>query len=94
MKKVGNNNPKAEQIEENNKVRSRWKQTVDRALVSGTPEEQIMEVKRTEISQKAKDSIQRGGSNPALFQGMIMAAIYALELLIRLLTGRKGRGRT
>ncbi len=89
MKKVGKNNPKAEQIEENNKVRTQWNQTVDRALVSGVPEEQIMEVKGTEISRKATASIQRGGSNPALFQGMIMAAIYALELLIRMVSGRK-----
>jgi len=89
MKKVGKNNPKAEQIEENNKVRTRWNQTVDRALVSGVPEEQIMEVKGTEISRKATASIQRRGSNPALFQGMIMAAIYALELLIRMVSGRK-----
>ena len=89
MKKVGKNNPKAEQIEANNKVRTQWNQTVDRALVSGVPEEQIMEVKGTEISRKATASIQRGGNNPALFQGMIMAAIYALELLIRLVSGRK-----
>ena len=89
MKKVGKNNPKAEQIEANNKVRTQWNQTVDRALVSGVPEEQIMEVKGTEISRKATASIQRRGSNPALFQGMIMAAIYALELLIRMVSGRK-----
>ncbi len=89
MKKVGKNNPKAEQIEANNKVRTQWNQTVDRALVSGVPEEQIMEVKGTEISRKATASIQRRGSNPVLFQSMIMAAIYALELLIRMVVGRK-----
>lgn len=91
MKKVGKNNPKAEQIEANNKVRTQWNQTVDRALVSGVPEAQIMEVKGTEISRKATASIQRRGNNPALFQGMIMAAIYALELLIRMVSGRKKR---
>ena len=42
MKKIGKNNPKAEQIEENNRVRTMWNQTVDRALVSGVPEEQIL----------------------------------------------------
>ena len=89
MKKVGKNNPKAEQIEANNKVRTQWNQTVDRALVSGVPEEQIMEVKGMEISRKATASIQRRGNNPALFQSMIMAAIYALELLIRMVSGRK-----
>ena len=82
MKKIGKNNPKAEQIEENNRVRTMWNQTVDRALVSGVPEEQILEVKQSEIGQTAKASIQKSGRNPALFKSLIMTAIYALELLI------------
>lgn len=41
-----------------------------------------MEVKRSEIGQKAKASIQKSGRNPALFKSLIMTAIYALELLI------------
>lgn len=82
MKKVGKNNPKAEQIEADNRVRTMWNQTVDRALVSGVPEKQILEVKQSEIGQKAKVSIQKLGRNPALFKSLIMTAIYALELLI------------
>lgn len=41
-----------------------------------------MEVKQSEIGQKAKASIQKSGRNPALFKSLIMTAIYALELLI------------
>lgn len=82
MQKVGKNNPKAEQIEADNRVRTMWNQTVDRALVSGVPEGQILEVKQSEIGQKAKASIQKSGRNPALFKSLIMMAIYALELLI------------
>ena len=82
MKKVGKNNPKAEQIEADNRVRTMWNQTVDRALVSGVPEKQILEVKQSEIARKAKASIQKSGRNPALLKSLIMTAIYALELLI------------
>ena len=82
MKKVGKNNPKAEQIEADNRVRTMWNQTVDRALVSGVPEKQILEVKQSEIGQKAKASIRKSGRNPVLFKSLIMTAIYALELLI------------
>ena len=82
MKKVGKNNPKAEQIKADNQVRAMWNQTVDRALVSGVLEKQILDVKQSEIEQKAKASIQKSGRNPALFKSLIMAAIYALELLI------------
>lgn len=82
MKKVGKNNPKAEQIRTDNQYRAMWNQTVDRALVSGVAEDQILEVKQSEIGQKAKASIQKSGRNPALFKSLIMTAIYALELLI------------
>ena len=82
MKKVGKNNPKAEQIKADNQVRSMWNQTVDRALVCGVPEVQIMDVKQGEIGQKVKASIQKSGRNPVLLKSIIMTAVYALELLI------------
>ncbi len=81
-KKIGKNNPKAEQIRTDNQYRTMWNQTVDRALISGVPEEQILEVKQSEIGHKVKASIQKSGGNPALFKSLIMMAIYALELLI------------
>ena len=81
-KKIGKNNPKAEQIRTDNQYRTMWNQTVDRALISGVPEEQILEVDQSEIGQKVKASIQKSGRNPALFKSLIMMAIYALELLI------------
>ena len=81
-KKIGKNNPKAEQIRTDNQSRAMWNQTVDRALISGVPERQILEVKQSEIRQKVKASIQKLGRNPALLKSLIMTAIYALELLI------------
>ena len=81
-KKIGKNNPKAEQIRTDNQYRTMWNQTVDRALISGVPERQILEVKQSEIGQKVKASIQKSGRNPALLKSLIMTAIYALELLI------------
>ena len=81
-KKIGKNNPKAEQIRTDNQYRTMWNQTVDRALISGVPEGQILEVKQSEIGQKVKASIQKSGRNPALLKSLIMTAIYALDLLI------------
>ena len=82
LKKVGKNNPKVEQIEADNRVRTMWNQMVDRAFVSGVSEKQILDVKHSEIGQKAKASIQKSGRNPALFKSLIMTAIYAFELMI------------
>lgn len=82
-KKIGKNNPQEEQIKRNNEVRQQWNQTVDRALVSGVSEEKIMEVKRTEITDKIKQSVRRNGKQPTLFVRIIKVAISVLELLIR-----------
>ncbi len=81
-KKIGKNNPKAEQIEEDNQMRVRWNQAVDRALLSGISEEQIMEIRQTEIGEKVKTSIQQFGENPKLLKGLIVMATNVLELLI------------
>jgi len=81
-KKIGKSNPKAEIIEADNKARMKWNQTVDRAFVSGIPEEQILKVKKSEISDQVKKSIKKKGDNPSLFQRIIDLAVKALELII------------
>lgn len=82
MKKIGKNNPKAEQIESDNEIRKMWNQTVDRALISGVPERQIIEIKQNEIGEKARASIMRSGRQPELFKNLVMLAAMALEILI------------
>lgn len=83
MKKIGKNNPKAEIIESDNMARMRWNQTVDRAFVSGIPEEQILKVKKSEISDQVKKSVVEKGNRPFLFQKVIDLAVKALKLVIR-----------
>ena len=81
-KKIGKNNPKAKIIEADNKARMKWNQTVDRAFVCGIPEEQILKVKKSEISDQVKRSVKNKGDNPSLFQRIIELAVKALELII------------
>lgn len=50
MKKIGKNNSKAQQMEADNVQRSKWNEMVDRALVSGVQEAQMMEIKQTQIN--------------------------------------------
>lgn len=82
MKKIGKNNPKAERIRADNLQRKRWNQTVDRALVSGVPEQQIIKVRKVEIGRKTSQSIRQSGIQPDLFASIILMAIRVLELLI------------
>ena len=82
-KKIGKNNPKAEQIEVDNKHRQRWNETVDVALVRGVPEQKILAVKKAEISDKIKENIQQKGHDPKQFSTLIIMAVSALQLIIR-----------
>lgn len=81
-KKIGKNNPKAAEIEAGNMERVRWNQTVDRALISGVANEDILGVKREKISEEVKHSIELYGNNPSFLAEIIRLAIKALELLI------------
>ena len=81
-KKIGKNNPKAAEIEADNMERVRWNQAVDRALISGVSEEDILDVKREKISKEVKRSIELYGNNPSYLVEIIRLAIKALELLV------------
>lgn len=51
-KKIGKNNPKAEEIRADNAARQEWNRTVDVALVEGVPEEDILKVKQEKSQMK------------------------------------------
>ena len=63
-KKIGKNNPKAAKIEADNAARQEWNRTADMALLSGISEAKILEVKQTEIHEKASQSIKSKGWLP------------------------------
>lgn len=81
-KKVGKNNPKAEEIKADNEIRMEWNRAVDRAVVSGVPEAEILELKKTEITDRVKESVEQNGNKPELFGDIVKAAILLLERLI------------
>lgn len=81
-KKVGKNNPKAEAIKADNEIRMEWNRTVDRAIVSGVPEAKVIELKKTEITDKVKESVEQNGNKPELFGDIIRAAVVLMEKLI------------
>ena len=66
MKKIGKNNPKAEEIKADNAARQEWNRTVDVALVEGVPEEDILKIKQEKIHRR----------NAAIYQDTRLAAGY------------------
>ena len=81
-KKIGKNNPKAEQIKEDNEVRMQWNHEVDRALVSQVPEDEIRQIKNEFITDRIRNSIKAWGNCPELLANIIRGATTRLALLI------------
>ena len=81
-KKIGKNNPKAEQIQTDNEMRMRWNREVDRAIVSGVPETEIQQIKKKYITDRIRESVDIFGSQPERLGSIIMTAVTALALLI------------
>lgn len=80
-KKIGKNNPKAEQIKADNEVRMQWNHEVDRAIVSQVPEDEIRQIKKEFITDRIRNSIKAWGNRPELLLNIILTATKALALL-------------
>ena len=81
-KKIGKNNPKAEQIQTDNEMRMRWNCEVDRAIVSGVSETEIQQIKKKYITDRIIESVDIFGSQPERLGSIIMTAVTVLALLI------------
>lgn len=79
-KKIGKNNPKAEEIAADNATRQEWNRTADMALVSGIEEAKILEIKQTEIHDKVSSSIRKSGWLPNLFRRIVNKAKDILQI--------------
>ncbi len=63
-------------------MKSVWNGTVDRAVVSGVSEAEILELKKTEITDRVKESVEQNGNKLELFGDIVRAAVALLERLI------------
>ncbi len=81
-KKIGKNNPKAEQIKADNEVRMQWNHEVDRALVSQVPVDEIRQIRNEFITDRIRNSIKAWGNCPQMLANIIREATNRLALLI------------
>ncbi len=65
MKKVGNRNPKAKIVEVDNELRRQWNSQVDMALVQGVTENDLIELKKEEVTAKVSQSVKQKGEPAA-----------------------------
>lgn len=81
-KKIGKNNPKAENILSDNRTRQEWNYSVDEALIAGVGNKEILKVKKEQISSQVKKSIEENGRKPGLFKVIVGQATICLKALI------------
>ena len=82
-RKIGKNNPKAEEIRIDNYLRQEWNNMVDRAVVEGMTEEELHFAKKKEIADPAAESIRRSGWKPEIFRTILQKAIGKLRGFIQ-----------
>lgn len=84
-KKIGKNNPKAEEIKHDNELRKEWNHLADRALAAGAEKEEILSIKEEQITRPIFESIKKYGIRPNRFVEILQKAIRQLMGLIQLL---------
>lgn len=82
-KKIGKNNPMAEQIKADNEARQEWNRAVDEARASGIPEEDIVAMRKELVSSEIKESIKANGFMPELLGKILKKAVDALKSKIK-----------
>lgn len=82
MKKIGRNNPKAAEIEKDNRTRQEWNYTVDEALISGVEEKEIRNIKKQEITEQVSQCIADIGRKPWFFFIFVEKAVERLKTVI------------
>ena len=82
-RKIGKNNPKAEEIRIDNYLRQEWNHMVDRAVTEGVTEDELRHVKKKEITVPAQESIIKAGWKPDQFRNILQKAIGKLRGFIQ-----------
>ncbi len=82
-KKIGKNNPKAEQIKKDNDIRQEWDKIADVALVAGVSNEKIKMIKKNEITEKIQQSMQMEGWKSELFYQIMINANGILKDVVK-----------
>ena len=87
-KKVGKNNPKANEIQSDNELRKEWNRTVDQVLIAGGSQEDVIDFKKEYVTDKVAESIRINGCQPGIFALVLRQAISVLKTFLRFLMFR------
>ena len=88
-KKIGKNNPKEAEIRADNYLRQEWNRNVDRALLTGALEVEVMLAKQSQIDEPVAESLREHGQDPKLFTGILQKAVGYLRGFVEFLRETK-----
>ena len=88
-KKIGKNNPKSDEIKVDNYLRQEWNRNVDRALLTGASEAEVMTAKQLQIDEPVAKSLREHGQEPKLFTGILQQAVGYLRGFVEFLREMK-----
>lgn len=78
-KKIGKNNPKEAEIRADNYLRQEWNRNVDRALLTGASEVEVVMAKQHQVDEPVAESLPGTGQDPKLFTGILQKAVGYLR---------------
>jgi len=84
-KKIGKNNPRAEEIAETNWLKDEWNKGVNRAQARGVPEDSLMYVKRELIILPVQRSVKKsdGKRDPVTFRNILARGVKVLLVMLK-----------
>lgn len=88
-KKIGKNNPKEAEIKADNYLRQEWNRNVDRALLTGAEEVEVMMAKQSQIDEPVAESLREHGQDPKLFTRILQKAVGYLRGFVEFLRETK-----
>lgn len=84
-KKIGKNNPLAEEIRRDNELRQEWNRTVDQVLIAGGSQEEVTAFKKEEVVDRVAETVRKEGRKPELFADLLRRAIAILKEFLAIL---------
>lgn len=88
-KKIGKNNPKEAEIKADNYLRQEWNRNVDRALLTGAEEVEVMMAKQSQIDEPVAESLREHGQDSKLFTRILQKAVGYLRGFVEFLRETK-----
>ena len=84
-KKIGKNNPHAEEIAETNWLKDEWNKGVAKAQARGVPEDRLMDVKRELIILPVRKSFKETGGkkDPVTFRNILARGVKVLLTMLK-----------